>query len=238
MRQPYFKDLLKRTAKQLSCRLSRTLSPLFGKSLQNPGNDFSFHTWGEDLESWKERQYHFERLFRTALELKSDSVSTDDNYTFEFSSNQVYANKPLNEPDVPEGSWLRLSICAYKSKPLNSESEKESALVQTRNFLPSVTEGCFCDYRKNVYLGVSPSQKTQRMLQPNRDLLNISATSGTDNEDSERNILHPGRTHISETTHNSRPAVVEIPIQSKSILQLPARPPDMPSNYVCKTCKE
>ncbi|KAJ8069519.1 hypothetical protein OCU04_003170 [Sclerotinia nivalis] len=202
------------------------------------GHDFSFHTWGEDTESWKERRYHFERLFRTALKLKSDSVITDDNYTFEFLSNQAYANKSFDEPDVPEGSWLRLSICAYKSKPLISQSEKESALVQTRNFLPSVTEDCICDYRKNVYLGVSPSQNTQRMLQPNRDVVNISATSDNDNEDSEQDILHPAESHVSEIAHNSRPAVVEVPTQSKSISQLPAQLSDMPSKYVCKTCKE
>ncbi|CAD6443739.1 b04f0f84-d757-4464-9571-82ab1f03401a [Sclerotinia trifoliorum] len=181
MKQPYFKDLLKRTTKQLSCRLSRTLSPLFGKGLENLGHDFSFHTWGEESESWKERQYHFERLSGTALELKSGSVITDDNYTFEFSSNQAYSNKPFDEPDVPEGSC--------------------------------------------------PSHKMQIMLQPKGDLVEISATSDTDNEDSEQNILHPAETHVSEATHKSRPAVIEIPIQSKRILQLPAQAPDMPSKY-------
>ncbi|KAF7862503.1 hypothetical protein EAF04_007376 [Stromatinia cepivora] len=91
MKQPYFKDVLRRTAKQMSCRLSRTLSSLFGKSLENMGHDFSFHTWGEDTESWKEGQYHFERLFCIALELKSDSTPSSCTDDIDLGNQEIFS---------------------------------------------------------------------------------------------------------------------------------------------------
>lgn len=237
MKHPYFKEVLNRTARHLACRLSRILSFIFSKSLETVGTDFSFHTWGEDVENWKERQAHYEKLFNNALELKSSSVCTEATYTFEFSSNQVYLNKPFGDSDVPEGSWLCLSISAYKSRPDLCQSEKESALVHTRNFLPSTTDDWTCDYRKKVYFGINQSHQMQRISPFIRDPSNISVSSEPNYQNSEQDIFQSEESPVSEG-HNNHFPIVKISNQTQNVSRSPAQQSDTSSIYFCKACNE
>ncbi|QSZ36919.1 hypothetical protein DSL72_009009 [Monilinia vaccinii-corymbosi] len=229
MKRPYFVELLDRTARQLACRLSRILSILFNTSLATVEHDYSFHIWGEDSDSSDERQYHYEKLFRTALQLKADSVITDDTYTFEFSLSQKYINSAIAEPDSPEGSWSRLSICAYGSRPPVSQYEKESALVQTRNFLPSVTEQWFCDLQRNLYL-VEQSYKTRVLMQSNRDPINAATRSDSINQAPGEVDLYSQEPRISEVSCKNRSAGEKVPITAPLSKKT--------SKNFCKLCKK
>ncbi|ESZ94880.1 hypothetical protein SBOR_4756 [Sclerotinia borealis F-4128] len=221
MKQPYFKDVLNRTAKQLACRLLRTLSFLFGESLERVGHDCSFHTWGEDFDSWNERRYHYEKLFQTALELKSGSVITDDTYTFEFSSKQEYISKPFNKLSGPEESWLCLSICAYGSKSLVFPRGKEGALVQTRNFLASVIVDWPCDYRKDIYLDVDRSYQTRNLSQLSRDRMNLSARHNTSTPHPMSHAADSESFNIAEIDHS---AIFKAPTHTGNVPGLPKQP--------------
>ncbi|KAF7955545.1 hypothetical protein EAE96_004471 [Botrytis aclada] len=237
MKRSYFKEELTRIARQLACRLSRTLSLIFGESLEGAVNEFSFHTWGEDLKSWKERQYHFETIFRAALELKSDSIITDDTYTFEFLLNETYANKPFDESEVPEGFWLRLSIGAYKSRSLVSQDEKTGALVQTCNFLSSVTDDWICDYRKNLYLSIDRAHNPEIMLSPGRDSSRLATGPRTDNQNLEQDAFQPEEPGTDEVAYNNSMTIDKIPEPMKNIPQLRLQLPDISSEHMCKICK-
>ncbi|TGO72094.1 hypothetical protein BELL_0493g00010, partial [Botrytis elliptica] len=237
MKKSYFKEELIRTAKQLSCRLSRTLSLIFGKSLEDMVENVSFHTWGEDLESWKERQYHFEKLFRIALELKSDSIITDDTYTFEFLLNETHANKPFDESEAPEGFWLRFSIGAYKSKSLVTQDERVGALVQTRNFLSSVTDDWICDYRKDLYLSINRAHNPEIMLSHSRDSSRLAGRSRTDSQNLEQEAFQPEDPGTSEVTYNNSVRIDNISGPMRNIPQLPLQLSGMSSEHMCKICK-
>ncbi|KAI9640158.1 hypothetical protein NHQ30_011395 [Ciborinia camelliae] len=237
MKQPHFNDILDRTSKQLACRLSRTLSFLFSKKLVKESHDYSFHTWGEDFNFWNERKCHSEKLFCTALKLKSNSVITDATYTFEFSSNKISIKKPFDESGIPEGYWLGLSIRAYKSELSVSQDEKESALVQTRNFSPSVPEDWFCDYRKDVYFGVDESHKTRRISQSSRHEMIPSASSGTNLSDKE-NAIDSEQPNLSGVARNNGSPTVKVPTQASKIPRLPKEPSCQGSiNTLDNTCK-
>ncbi|TGO35202.1 hypothetical protein BHYA_0166g00050 [Botrytis hyacinthi] len=237
MKKSYFKEELIRTARQLSCRLSRTLSLMFGKSLEDVVENFSFHTWGEKLESWKERQYHFEKLFRIALELKSDSIITDDTYTFEFLLNETHANKPIDGPEAPEGFWLRFSIGAYKSKSLVTQDERVGALVQTRNFLSSVTDDWICDYQKNLYLSIDREHNPENMLSHSRDLSRLAGRSRTDSQNVEQEAFQPEEPGTLEVAYNNNITIDKISEPLRNIPQLPLQLSGISSEHMCKICK-
>jgi hypothetical protein len=132
-------------AMNLASRLSNTLSPLFSKIASEDGQ--SFHTWGEDEETWKDRQYHYRALFEHALKLKCNSVLTDETYSFTFS---LIPGRAIPNVAMPPNAWLCISFQIYKSLP--SEDDKISALVQTRNFLDLDPPNMPHLYRKVVYL--------------------------------------------------------------------------------------
>ncbi|KAF7943589.1 uncharacterized protein EAE97_005660 [Botrytis byssoidea] len=222
---------------QLSCRLSRTLSLIFGKSLEEVVENSSLHTWGEDFESWKERQYHFEKLFRIALELKSDSIITDDTYTFEFLLNEAHANKPIGESEAPEGFWLRFSIGAYKSKPLVTQDKRVGALVQTRNFLSSVTDGWICNYRKDLYLSINREHDPEIMLSHSRVSSRLAGRSRTDRQNLEQEDFQPEEPGTLEMAYNNSITIDKISEPMRNIPQLPLQLSGIPSEHMCKICK-
>lgn len=237
MKKSYFKEELIRTARQLSCRLSRTLSLIFGKSLEDVTEIFSFHTWGEDLESWKERRYHFEKLFQIALELKSDSIITDDTYTFEFLLGETHANKPIDESEAPEGFWLRFSIGAYKSKSLVTQDERVGALVQTRNFLSSVTDDWIRDYRRYKYLNINPAHDPKIMLSHSRDSSRIARRSRTDRQNLEQEVFQPEEPGTLEIAYNNSITIDKVSEPMRNIPQLPLQLSGISSEHICTICK-
>ncbi|KAM3066624.1 hypothetical protein ACMFMG_002338 [Clarireedia jacksonii] len=132
-------------AVKLASRLSHALSIMFSEMANK--NGFQFHTWGEDEETWQDRQYHYQKLFEHALQLKCDSILTDETYRFSFA---VVPGREISDVVPPPNSWLRISIQIYKAMP--SEGGKKHALVQTRNFLDSDPQNQLRLYQKDVYL--------------------------------------------------------------------------------------
>lgn len=237
LERPYFRDFLNRTVKQLACRLSRILGMLFSGSPDTIGHDYSFHAWNEASDSSNERRYHYEKLFRNALELKSDSVITDDTYTFEFSLNQNYTHNAVDELGFQEGTWLRLSICSYKSKASASQSEKESALVRTKNFSSAFMGQSLCNYQRRVYLGVGQTYEPQNMFQSIDDPINASLRFGTGNRNREKDICHfQNPSSITKTGSKDHFVVAKVPTQENEIFKSPDRPSSS-KRVVCKICK-
>jgi hypothetical protein len=129
MKTKRFRDeQVREKAMILASRLSNILSPLFSKTASEDGQ--SFHTWDEDEETWKDRQYHYRALFEHALRMKCSSVLTDETYSFTFS---LIPGRTIPNEATPPNAWLCISFQVYKSLP--SEDDRISALVQTRNFL-------------------------------------------------------------------------------------------------------
>ncbi|PQE09123.1 hypothetical protein CJF31_00010546 [Rutstroemia sp. NJR-2017a BVV2] len=144
-------------ATNLASRLSNTLSPLFTKTANEDGQ--SFHTWGEDEETWKDREYHYRALFAHALKLKCHSVLTDETYSFTFT---LIPSRAIPDEAMPPNAWLCMFFQVYRTLP--SEDDKKSALVQTRNFLDSDSPDMPRLHRKVVYLTREASHfNSQRM---------------------------------------------------------------------------
>ncbi|PQE07338.1 hypothetical protein CJF32_00005237 [Rutstroemia sp. NJR-2017a WRK4] len=142
----WFRDeQIRGKAMNLASRLSNTLSSLFTKTTNEDGQ--SFHTWGEDEETWKDREYHYRALFENALSLKCHSVLTDETYSFTFT---LVPDRVIPGEAIPPNAWLCIVFQIYRTLP--SEDNKISALVQTKNFLDSDSTDMPRLYRKTVYL--------------------------------------------------------------------------------------
>ncbi|KAI9650553.1 hypothetical protein NHQ30_000570 [Ciborinia camelliae] len=136
-------ELLPRKATQLAARLSKALAPLFANSSDGM-EDGVFHTWGEPLESWKDRRAHLQEIFQTALALKADSVVTKCRYEFEiYPIGTTFVEKSTagkGSSGLKSGDgWIHASFHIYDAKTI--VNTKEDALVQTENFVRKTSGG-------------------------------------------------------------------------------------------------
>jgi hypothetical protein len=184
-----FKDeRIRGRAMNLASRLSNTLSSLFGKMANEDGQ--SFQTWGEDEETWKDREYHYRAFFEHALKMKCNSVVTDETYSFHFS---LIPGRAVPDEKMPANAWLCIVFQVYRTLP--SEDDKTSALVQTRNFLDSDSSDMPRLYRKVVYL-------TREASHFNSQRTNGGTKSHVSNQDGIVNELH----HQHDVSRDSIPA--------------------------------
>ncbi|TGO50962.1 hypothetical protein BCON_0172g00190 [Botryotinia convoluta] len=177
------------------------------------------------------------RSIAFSQKLKSDSIITDDTYTFEFLLNETYANKPFDESEVPEGFWLQFSIGAYKSKSWVTQDERVGALVQTRNFLSSVNDDWICDYQKNLYLSINRAHNPEIMLSHSRDLRILTRESRTDSQNLEQDAFQPEEPGTFEVAYNNSITIDKISEPMRNIPQLPLQLSDLSSEHMCKICK-
>ncbi|ESZ92421.1 hypothetical protein SBOR_7180 [Sclerotinia borealis F-4128] len=139
----WFKEeSIPRRATDFAARLSNAMAPLFATTSDNI-EDGLFHTWGEHPECWKDRRAHLQEIFQTALTLKANSVITKSRYEF-----VIYPVGTTFVDDITArkhssgskscSSWIHASFHIYDTA--TGGNIKESALVQTQNFLRKTAE--------------------------------------------------------------------------------------------------
>jgi len=144
------KHKIRRTAKYLAVRLSRTLAPFF-QTQASGSQSCLFETWGQDKALSSERWSRLIKIFELSLKLKLDLListgsyeyliyppgSPFDSQTMEVETREgVKANKP-EEPGVQHYVELCLhaAILAHTRPPIAESSPISDVIVQSKNFI-------------------------------------------------------------------------------------------------------
>ncbi|CAD6447517.1 b2e0e720-fc8d-4f89-b3be-3d9cfdcdfa29 [Sclerotinia trifoliorum] len=209
--------LIPRRAMDLADRFSNAVAPLFTATSESVG-DGLFHTWGEHRECWKDRRAHLQEIFQTALILKADSVVTK--YLYEFAlypvgTTFVGDTSDLKESGKPKNgdNWIHASFHVYDS--MNFGNAKETALVQTENFVKASGKMAEAKYSKVLLLPKRQSEAaSSRIIETAENSSPKHKTAGQSNVEPEA-----GTQQINDATNSTVGGVKEMKPQEAKMVQ-------------------
>jgi hypothetical protein len=146
----FLTSLLPKQAQKLAVILFQTLAPFFTRNPQHLDelSYISFADWGDDIETWKERQEVFVKVFTEALTTKANSCLNIEDYEMvmyapgtKFDAKTMEAEKMDGTADIndPDGRVIQICIQAavfvYARSPVQNDASVSNSIIPSRNFV-------------------------------------------------------------------------------------------------------
>jgi hypothetical protein len=152
IRKPSFQTLiLPKKAQELAIQLSQTLAPFFTPSTRY-SDELSwddFATWGDPIETWKERQVDLVEMFTYALTTKADSCLNIEDYEMVIYAPGTKFNSKFMKVETMEGAedncndhegkvvqiCVEAALFAYARSPVSNDAAALDSVISTGNFV-------------------------------------------------------------------------------------------------------
>ena len=146
----FLTSLLPKQAQKLAVRLLQTLAPFFTRNPQHLDelSYISFADWGDEIETWKERQEVLVKVFTEALTTKANSCLNIEDYEMvmyapgtKFDAKSMEAEKMDGTADIsdPDGRVIQICIQAavfvYARSPVQNDASVSNSIIPSRNFV-------------------------------------------------------------------------------------------------------
>jgi hypothetical protein len=146
----FLTSLLPRQAQKLAARLFQTLAPFFTRNPQHLDelSYISFADWGDDIETWKERQEVLVKVFTEALTTKANSCLNIEDYEMvmyapgtKFDAKTMEAEMMDGTADISEHDGRVVHICiqaavfVYARSPVQNDASVPNSIIPSRNFV-------------------------------------------------------------------------------------------------------
>jgi hypothetical protein len=149
--KPEFKTMiLPKEAQRLAVQLSQTLAPFFTRNPRDP-EELSwdgFATWGDTMETWKDRQEHLVRVFADSLTTKASSCLNIEDYELViYAPGTIFDSKTMKAEEMDgtadsrayDGRVVQICIQAavfvHARSPVSDGASVSESIIPTRNFV-------------------------------------------------------------------------------------------------------
>jgi hypothetical protein len=162
----FTESLIPNRSKYLALKLCQALAPLFIRKMI-VGDSARTSIWEEHQEVLNDMEARMQRIFAMALELKAESVLTDQTFVFlvhQPGTQTLGANtnaSRLRSAETAEQMgltrsrpWLHATLMIYPPSTSSDSSGVETATVCTRNFrvTPDGIEAGDCLYKRDILI--------------------------------------------------------------------------------------
>lgn len=143
-------SLLPKQAQKLAARLFQTLAPFFTRKPQHL-DDLSyinFADWGDDIETWRERQEELLKVFTEALTTKANSCLNIEDYEMvmyapgtKFDAKTMEAETMDGTADISDHDGRVVQICVqaavfvYARSLVQNDASVANSIIPSRNFV-------------------------------------------------------------------------------------------------------
>ena len=146
----FLTSLLPKQAQALAVRLFQTLAPFFTRNPQHLDelSYISFADWGDEIETWKERQEVLVKVFTEALTTKANSCLNIEDYEMvmyapgtKFDAKTMEAEKMDGTVDISDSDGRVIQICiqaavfVYARSPVQNDASVSNSIIPSRNFV-------------------------------------------------------------------------------------------------------
>ena len=146
----FLTSLLPKQAQALAVRLFQTLAPFFTRNPQHLDelSYISFADWGDEIETWKERQEVLVKVFTEALMTKANSCLNIEDYEMvmyapgtKFDAKTMEAEKMDGTVDISDSDGRVIQICiqaavfVYARSPVQNDASVSNSIIPSRNFV-------------------------------------------------------------------------------------------------------